>query len=64
MTFSESVKKEFAAEMPRSTCCRRALAYGLLFDANTDAEGRIWFDPFCGEQYDWTELFSKGVEGV
>jgi len=22
------------------------------------------FVPFCGEQYDWTELFSKGVEGV
>lgn len=59
MTFSESVKKEFAAEMPRSTCCRRALAYGLLFDANTDAEGRIWFDT-SGE--DFAERFARLLE--
>ena len=44
MTFSESVKKEFTGDIPRSTCCRRALAYGLLFDANAESGGEIFFD--------------------
>lgn len=33
MAFSEDIKKEFIEEIPHKTCCRRALAYGLLFDA-------------------------------
>ncbi len=37
MTFSETVKMEFTKEIPNKTCCRRALAYGILFDA--DVEG-------------------------
>ena len=43
MTFSESVKKEFTEDMPRSTCCRRALVYGLLFDSNV-GDGNVSFD--------------------
>lgn len=43
MTFSESVKKEFAVEIPRSACCRRAMAYGLLFDAEIEGD-RVSFD--------------------
>lgn len=38
MTFSENIKREFIAEIPHKTCCRRALAYGILFDAFVDGE--------------------------
>ena len=34
MAFSEDIKNEFIEEIPSKTCCRRALAYGLLFDAH------------------------------
>ena len=66
MTFSESVKKEFAGEIPRSTCCRRALAYGLLFDANTNGGSNISFETNNKEFADFfTRLlerqFSKNV---
>ena len=43
MTFSENIKKDFIKEIPHKTCCRRALAYGMLFDANIDGE-RIYID--------------------
>lgn len=43
MSFSESVKKEFVREIPRSACCRRAMAYGLLFDAEIGGD-RVSFD--------------------
>ena len=33
ITFSEKVKMEFIKEIPGKTCCRKALAYGILFDA-------------------------------
>ena len=36
MAFSEDIKKEFIEEIPHKTCCRRALAYGLLFDSEFD----------------------------
>ena len=36
MTVSEDVKREFIEEIPRSACCRRAFAYGLLFDSEVD----------------------------
>lgn len=43
MTFSENIKREFIEEIPHKTCCRRALAYGMLFDAFIDGE-RIYVD--------------------
>lgn len=43
MSFSEDIKKDFTAEIPHKTCCRRALAYGMLFDANIEGE-RIHVD--------------------
>ena len=43
MAFSEDIKKEFIEEIPSKTCCRRALAYGLLFDAFVDGD-RVYFD--------------------
>lgn len=38
MTFSENIKREFTEEIPHKTCCRRALVYGLLFDAAVDGD--------------------------
>ena len=38
MTVSDEVKREFIEEMPRSTCCRKAFAYGLLFDADVNGD--------------------------
>ena len=38
MTFSGNIKKEFIEEIPHKTCCRRAMAYGLLFDAFLDGD--------------------------
>lgn len=43
MTFSENIKKEFIEEIPHKTCCRRALAYGMLFDASIDG-ARVYLD--------------------
>ena len=43
MTFSENVKREFIEEIPHKTCCRRALAYGMLFGASIDG-GRVYLD--------------------
>lgn len=43
MTFSENIKREFIEEIPHKTCCRRALAYGILFDAFIDGE-RVYID--------------------
>ena len=43
MTFSENIKREFIEQIPGKTCCRRALAYGMLFDANTEAD-RVFLD--------------------
>lgn len=41
--FSELIKREFFDEIPHRTCCRRALAYGLLFDAFTDMD-KVYID--------------------
>jgi DNA-binding protein WhiA len=65
MTFSENIKKEFIEEIPHKTCCRRALAYGLLFDAFTDGD-RIYFDTATDECADFYKRvferqFSKEV---
>ena len=43
MAFSEDIKKEFIEETPHKTCCRRALAYGLLFDAFIEGD-RVYID--------------------
>ena len=45
MAFSEDIKKEFIEEIPNKTCCRRALAYGLLFDAFVDGDHRYGVMP-------------------
>lgn len=59
MTFSEIVKKEFADENVRSTCCRRALICGALFDSEADGE-KIAFDVQTGISADFlTELIKK-----
>ena len=49
MAFSEDIKKEFIEEIPPKTCCRRALAYGLLYDAFTEGD-RIYIDT-AGEEH-------------
>jgi len=43
MAFSEDIKKEFTEEIPHKTCCRRALAYGMLFDANIEGD-KVYID--------------------
>lgn len=43
MTLSEKIKNEFTEEIPGKTCCRRALTYGLLFDAQIDGD-RVFTD--------------------
>ena len=43
MTFSEKVKREFIVEIPHKTCCRRALAHGVLFDSELEGES-IYID--------------------
>lgn len=35
MTFSEIVKREITDHAPRASCCRRAMSYGILLDAET-----------------------------
>ena len=49
MAFSEDIKREFIEEIPNKTCCRRALAYGLLYDAFVDGD-RIYIDT-SNEEY-------------
>jgi len=68
MSFSEDIKKDFTAEIPHKTCCRRALAYGMLFDANIEGE-RIYVDvtdPAYAEFYRsvFERQFSKQVNIV
>ena len=43
LTLSEKVKLEFMQDSPSKTCCRRALAYGMLFDATADKD-EVFFD--------------------
>ena len=52
MTFSENIKKEFIEEIPNKTCCRRALAYGILFDAFVEGD-RVYIDTASEEQADF-----------
>lgn len=52
MTFSENIKKEFIEEIPHKTCCRRALAYGMLFDAKIDGD-RVYIDVTKSEYADF-----------
>ena len=49
MAFSEDIKKDFIEDFPHKTCCRRALAYGLLFDAFVDGD-RVFIDT-ANEEY-------------
>ena len=59
MAFSEDIKKEFIEEIPHKTCCRRALAYGLLFDAFTDGD-RIYIDTASEEHADfYKQVFER-----
>ena len=65
MAFSEDIKREFIEEIPHKTCCRRALAYGLLFDAFTEGE-RVYIDTQSAEHADFYKRvferqFSKEV---
>ena len=68
MSFSEDIKKDFTAEIPHKTCCRPAIAYGMLFDANIEGE-RIYVDvtdPAYAEFYRsvFERQFSKQVNIV
>ena len=58
MAFSEDIKREFIEEIPHKTCCRRALAYGLLFDAFCEGD-RIYIDTQSAEHAE--PLFSTEV---
>ena len=58
MAFSEDIKKEFIEEIPNKTCCRRALAYGLLFDAFVDGD-RVYLDT-SSEEY--AEFYKRVFE--
>ncbi len=49
MAFSDEVKKEFIEEIPHKTCCRRAFAYGILFDAFVEGD-RVYIDTAGEEQ--------------
>ena len=65
MAFSEDIKREFIEEIPHKTCCRRALAYGLLYDAFTEGD-RIYIDTASEEHADFYKRvferqFSKEV---
>ena len=52
MAFSEDIKKEFIEEIPHKTCCRRALVYGILFDAFVDGD-RVYIDTASEEHADF-----------
>lgn len=41
MSFSSKVKDELSAIQTKRQCCRRALAAGIFFDAETDGEERL-----------------------
>lgn len=59
MTFSEVVKREFAQENTRVTCCRKALVCGALFDADADTD-KITFEVQKGVASDFlSELIKK-----
>ena len=65
MAFSEDIKREFTEEIPNKTCCRRALAYGLLFDSYVDGD-RVYIDTGNKEHADFYKRvferqFSKEV---
>ncbi len=65
MAFSEDIKKEFIEEIPHKTCCRRAFAYGLLFDAFSEGD-RVYIDTSSEEYSDFYKRiferqFSKEV---
>ncbi len=65
MTFSENIKREFIEEIPSKTCCRRALVYGMLFDASIDG-GRVFSDVTNADYADFyrrafERQFSKAV---
>ena len=65
MAFSEDIKREFIEEIPSKTCCRRALAYGLLFDAFVEGD-IVYIDTSTTEYADFYKRvferqFSKEV---
>ena len=59
MTFSENIKKEFIEEIPHKTCCRRAFAHGILFDAQVEG-ARVYIDT-SDEEYAsfYREIFER-----
>ncbi len=60
-TFSDRIKREFTSEEPHKTCCRRALVYGLLFDAFTEGD-KIHIDVRKPEVADhYVALLSKQI---
>lgn len=66
MTFSENIKREFIEEIPNKTCCRRAFAYGILFDSFVDGD-RVYIDTHDVDYADFyrrvfERQFSKPIE--
>lgn len=49
MAFSDDIKKDFTEKIPHKTCCRRAIAYGILFDAFVDGD-KVYVDTL-NEEY-------------
>ena len=58
MTFSENIKREFISEIPHKTCCRRALVYGMLFDAETDGS-RVYIDV---SELEYADFYQRAFE--
>ena len=58
MAFSEDIKQEFIEEIPHKTCCRKALAYGILFDAFVDGD-RVYIDT---PSVDYADFYKRVFE--
>ena len=58
MTFSENIKREFIEEIPNKTCCRRAFAYGILFDSFVDGD-RVYIDT---SDLDYADFYRRVFE--
>jgi DNA-binding protein WhiA len=58
MTFSENIKREFIEEIPNKTCCRRAFAYGILFDSFVDGD-RVYIDT---SDIDYADFYRRVFE--
>ena len=58
MAFSEDIKREFIEEIPNKTCCRRAFAYGILFDSFVDGD-RVYIDT---SDIDYADFYRRVFE--